>query len=649
MSRYQSSNTTDRGTWPVVLLLSLVVLIPSATVLWLTNAAVRNERSAVRERLTQAYEARLQQAESRIAESFHEIDASIELLAAKHSGPKLFDACIADGVADSVLVVGADGSIVYPMASQRIEIASLNAPALAIANQLEFQELAFGDAAEAFAAIASEESDPNAEARAWMAHARCLVKAGQVDQAVDVMTDKLSERKLRLARDQNGRRVWIDAQLRAAQLMLSLKVEPSRLTLQQKLLREALEDYSEAMPSAQRQFAMREFRELFANAAAFATFEAERLAMEQLVLRSQSSTVAKPPQPPSDIVQVRFSQGSKVVLLSNTDRIVQQLSDVLEPWSTKDERLVVLPVANVDDSPAHVAITKLSHLPAWRLAIEVSDLSLFNKASSSQSALYSIAALLTIAAVAVCVATIGWFVRRQLRLAQLKNDLAAVVTHELRTPLASIRVLVDTLLDNDSTDPIQTKDYLQLIAKENERLSRLIDNFLTFSRLERHQQQFDFQEHDPVELADRAITAINGKLQAPSCAFTLETEDDLPLICVDSDAIVTVVLNLLDNAVKFSGDSQQIALRVTRLEQDVQIEIEDQGIGMSQSDAKNAFDRFFQADTRLSRSHGGCGLGLSLVRSIVDAHGGHVSVTSVLGVGSTFTVRLPQVSNTTSP
>ena len=86
MSRYQSRNTTDQRVWPVVLLLSLVVLIPSASVLWLTNAAVRNERSAVRERLTQAYEDRLQQAESRIDESFHEMEAKIKLLASNNSG-----------------------------------------------------------------------------------------------------------------------------------------------------------------------------------------------------------------------------------------------------------------------------------------------------------------------------------------------------------------------------------------------------------------------------------------------------------------------------------------------------------------------------------------------------------------------------------
>ncbi|MBC8350828.1 MAG: HAMP domain-containing histidine kinase [Planctomycetes bacterium] len=630
MIRFSSIDTTGQRHWPVVLLL-LTVLFSSASVLWLTNAAVRNERAAVRQRLTEAYHSRLRLAESCVEEYWRSIDAEIEQLAAKNSGPELFKACVAADLADSILIVDSGGAITYPAPSVHIEIASLNPKAWAAANQLEFRDHSIADATEAYAAIATTEPQPNAEARAWMAHARCLEKGGQRDQAISILTNELGQPGIAAALDQDGRSVRLDALLRATQLVAAADGQASRLETLQESLQQLLNDYGNKVPSAQRQFAMRAFRELFPESPEFETFSAEQLAANHF----------DSPQSKHGILWKREQRDSGVILLFRNENVITTVEELIAEWSTSDERIVASLETDSEVANADVATRPLHSMPDWNLSVQLNDPSLFEDASRHQTALYSLAALLSIAAVAVGVAVTGIFVRRQLKLAQMKNDLAAVVTHELRTPLASIRVLVDTLLDDSTTNASRTKEYLKLIAQENERLSRLIDNFLTFSRLERNQQRFDFRASDPANLADQAVVAINGKLNDASCVFERELQPGLPSVHVDPDAIVTVLLNLLDNAVKFTGDEKRIELRISRDEQFVRFEIEDNGIGMSATDARNAFERFYQADTRLSRSHGGCGLGLSLVRSIVDAHNGSVAIASKSGVGSTFTVRLP--------
>ncbi len=153
-------------------------------------------------------------------------------------------------------------------------------------------------------------------------------------------------------------------------------------------------------------------------------------------------------------------------------------------------------------------------------------------------------------------------ISKQVRLNKLKNDFIATVTHELKTPLASMRVLVDTLLEGSYRNPQQVMEYLQLVAKENERLSRLIDNFLTFSRMERNKQAFQMRQVSPVSIARTAAQAVQTKLGRGDCQFETEIPDELPAVKADHDAMVTVLVNLLDNAYKYTYDEKQITLSV---------------------------------------------------------------------------------------
>src|SRR4030042_4811045 len=141
---------------------------------------------------------------------------------------------------------------------------------------------------------------------------------------------------------------------------------------------------------------------------------------------------------------------------------------------------------------------------------------------------------------------------RQIRLNKLKNDFIATVSHELKTPLASRRVLVDTLLEGNYKDQQQVREYLELTSKENTRLSRLIDNFLTFSRMERNKQAFEIVKTNPALIAHAAAEAVKTKFANRRCHFKLHIAEDLPYVMADRDAMVTVLVNLLDNEYKYS-------------------------------------------------------------------------------------------------
>ena len=131
--------------------------------------------------------------------------------------------------------------------------------------------------------------------------------------------------------------------------------------------------------------------------------------------------------------------------------------------------------------------------------------------------------MLVIAAMSILAAMVAGVLRRQMRLTRLKNDLLATVSHELKTPLSSMRLLVDTLLDAAQLDVAKTRDYLRLVAKENARLSHLIDNFLSFSRMERGKQTFELAEVSAAEIARRAVEAAGERFQSPECRLEVET------------------------------------------------------------------------------------------------------------------------------
>lgn len=232
-------------------------------------------------------------------------------------------------------------------------------------------------------------------------------------------------------------------------------------------------------------------------------------------------------------------------------------------------------------------------------------------------------------------------IRRQASVTRLKDNLVATVTHELKTPVASIRLLVDTLLNEERRGKVDTDEYIELISRENQRLGRLIDNFLSFSRMERSKGSFDISPVSPEDIARMAEDAFRERFQGQRFSLDVNVARELPMVLGDADALSTVLGNLLENAFKYGGKEREIVLRARKLKDGVQFEVEDSGQGIPKREQKRIFRKFYQVDGVRGAQSGSVGLGLSIVDFVVSKHSGRVELESEEGVGSVFKVRIP--------
>jgi len=228
------------------------------------------------------------------------------------------------------------------------------------------------------------------------------------------------------------------------------------------------------------------------------------------------------------------------------------------------------------------------------------------------------------------------------QLEAVRRDFVANVSHELKTPVTSIQGLVEALADGGVKDPVQIERYLSIIAKHAARLDSIIDDLLTLSRLEDAGEQralsFDI---GPVKPAlEEAIDLSSIKADEKHMTIDLACADDVEAR-INPPLLEQAVSNLLDNAIKYSPEGSRIRVEVTRGSAQVSIAVTDEGCGIPSEHLSWIFERFYVVDKSRSRKLGGTGLGLAIVKHIAQAHGGHVTVESTLGRGSTFTIRLP--------
>jgi len=232
-------------------------------------------------------------------------------------------------------------------------------------------------------------------------------------------------------------------------------------------------------------------------------------------------------------------------------------------------------------------------------------------------------------------------VSQEMALARLKSDFVANVSHELRTPLALIRLYAETLEMGRLTNPEKPQEYYRIIREESERLSALINNILDFSRIEAGKKEYDFHETNLAELVKSTLDAYRYQIEQNGFDFQSRIAEDLPPVRVDREAIARSLLNLVNNAVKYSSNEKFLSVNLYRTNGAVKIEVIDHGIGIPPAEHSKIFEKFYRAGDPLVHNTKGSGLGLSLVRHIVQAHGGEVSVESAPGKGSKFTIALP--------
>jgi signal transduction histidine kinase len=231
--------------------------------------------------------------------------------------------------------------------------------------------------------------------------------------------------------------------------------------------------------------------------------------------------------------------------------------------------------------------------------------------------------------------------KREMRVAELRSQFVASISHELKTPLTAIRMFAETLQMKRAKDAATEEEYLETIVNECERLSRLVDGVLLFSKAEQGKKIYHFRPTQPAATVQAAVRALHYPLSQQGFELRIEIDDELPIINADRDALEQAALNLLTNAMKYSGDSRLIELSLGRENGDVVFRVTDHGIGIAAEEQGRIFEKFYRAPTRENQSIPGAGLGLALVAQIARAHGGKAEVTSTPGQGSTFAVRLP--------
>jgi signal transduction histidine kinase len=229
----------------------------------------------------------------------------------------------------------------------------------------------------------------------------------------------------------------------------------------------------------------------------------------------------------------------------------------------------------------------------------------------------------------------------ELRLNKLKSEFISNVSHELKSPLTSIRMMTDMLHHKRVETEERKSVYYSAMLEESERLSHLIDNILDFSRIDDERKKYDFTELDLDELLRKFLKSTRESLSDPGFDIRYSCTEKVPAIKADKDAILQVFYNLVDNAIKFSGSSRQIDISLSSGNSELLFCVKDYGIGIPVKDQEKIFDRFYRSNEPQRMGIRGSGIGLTIVKRIVEDHGGHLTLESKFGEGSRFTVRLP--------
>ena len=639
----------------VILLLAAAVILPTVCLLWFMNQAVINERLAVRSKLIDVYQ------------------KQYEVALQNHLDETYIGLNISMSAAEGILIYGPDGKLTFPV------IAEDNATedrVFSSAITFEHQQNRYDLALNEYEWIAETADDPHIRTHAQISQARCLAKLKRNDEAIEML-----ETVIKSSQDDIIGRTQ---KCRAYLLLMELRDTPGKERLMQfydfitpsmktdnELQYLGESDYQQhSMDSGLQALALVRFADYAGNLPSNPDLQKKIKRAEKLASIIFVSLEVAQDYPEPDFIEspgivssavfpfetqkpyygrYRRARGFVRTLVFSRKHLTTMMNPLLEDISQMPARCAIYDnagqwIAGIEPKKGQESFIKMpisDWLPGWTAHLYVQDAT-FEDFANRQAILYTWAGFLVIGFILLSIGMVTTAIVKQQKMNRLKNNFIATVTHELKTPLSSMRVLVDTLLEKRYDDEKTATEYLQLVANENKRLTHLIDSFLTFSRMERNKQVFDLRPVAPAEISTEATEAMHAKLHDDNCAFTHTIEDNLPLINADKDAIVTVLVNLLDNAYKYTNHDKQIELNVYPEQNYVCFAVKDNGIGMSPGARRKIFNRFYQVDSRLSRRSEGCGLGLSIVKFIVDAHKGKIEVQSTPCRGSIFTIKLPR-------
>jgi two-component system phosphate regulon sensor histidine kinase PhoR len=261
--------------------------------------------------------------------------------------------------------------------------------------------------------------------------------------------------------------------------------------------------------------------------------------------------------------------------------------------------------------------------------------------SDLRFAFYACAVILALSVTLFCRYVVWQDYQREKELSDLRSDFVAHVSHELRTPLTSIQMFAETLALGRVQEPEKQREYLETIARESERLARLVDQVLAFSKIEQGSVDYRLEAVPLVRIIESAALALEPSLVQKGFSLCRNYSGCAPTVRADADALEQAILNLLTNAMKYSSDSRAIEVRLRQSGPNAIIEVADQGIGVPMEYRLRIFEKFFRAPLPSGAAVPGVGLGLTLVAHVAAAHGGRVEVRSNEPRGSVFSLILP--------
>ena len=619
-----SDATSDVGTMAILVLLT--VIVPVGCVLWFLGAAIDNQQLAVTQRLTDVYRSQFDARKNGIAAHWKNVAEKLEEARVLDSTQQIYKMLITGELCGAIVVYDDAGEVIYPRQLTPTPISATNPETWRLARSLEADDK-HQIAADTYSELALAEQNLHSAARAMQAQIRCLVRAGKTDAAISVITGPLSQPEYRNALDSQGRVIAPQTQLLALQIGGKGLTPDVSTRLTDALFERIWDDSDMIMPATQRLFLVDAMRAIRPDGGSVkpdsdAAMRAYRLGYAQIHAetyldegggRASTELLATGI---NDIWSIG-SYDSKIVALFTDSQMKGAVKDVCEslPKLRGAGITVRYNPTGKDEPNAFLSEPIGKEMPGWRISLFLRKPDPFQAAADRQRLIYIITAAVAIGMILLIAIAITRHTRRETKLTQLKNDLMGAVSNELKTPTESMPVL--------------------------------IDNFHVFSQMACDQCAFEFVQLQIADLVDQALESAGRRFSGTHAYLKIDIEPDLPPIAGDSDALVTVIMNLLDNAWKYSRDNREIRIKAIARGKFVCLKVIDNGIGMAPRVVRRIFGRFYQA-AHTPASSGRCGLGLHIAKSIIDAHGGAIEVVSHPSVGSTFIVKLPILRNAVS-
>jgi signal transduction histidine kinase len=341
------------------------------------------------------------------------------------------------------------------------------------------------------------------------------------------------------------------------------------------------------------------------------------------------------------------ARGPVLAALGRNEEVLRR--DVLEKVLGSPEGKSTLAIVDATDRPVYASqplggarrvltVAFGEALPAWRVAFyEVEGA----PSMRWQRALFMSAFALLLVVIVLGLAATYRLIRRESEMARLRSDFVANVSHDLKTPLSLIRMFAETLEMERVPDETTRREYYAVITRESERLSRLIDNVLDFSRIEGGRDRYEMVPSAVDAVVHEVVEEFRYALARQGFTVEVDVAPDLPDVALDPAAVKQALANLVDNAIKYSADRRRLRVSARREGDEVLITVEDQGLGIPAAELERIFERFYRIGRSETQGRRGSGMGLALVKHVVEAHGGRVTVESRVDEGSRFTMHLP--------